>query len=81
MPIPEAIQNAPELWPGLHPVYNAWVALDSCRNIGFGVGPIPWTAIEDYACRMGIDGDEKEDMHYLIRMLDGVYLDHQRKKP
>ena len=80
-PLPDAIQNAPELWPGLESYYNAWVALDSCRGIGFGVGPIPWTSIEEYATRLEYDEDERETLHRMVRMLDGVYLDHNRKKP
>jgi len=60
--------------------YSAWVDLDSCRSIGMAVGPIPWTAIEEFCNVNGLDIDEKADMHYFLRKLDGVYLDHQRSK-
>lgn len=79
-PLPDAIQNAPELWPGMGVYYSAWVELDSCRMIGFNVGPVPWTAIEEYCIRLDLDIDEKADMHFFLRKLDGAYLDHQRKK-
>lgn len=41
-----------------------------------GVGPIPWTAIRDYAVEMGLVGEERDDFRTLIRMADRVFLRH-----
>jgi hypothetical protein len=78
--LPRAIQDAPDLWPGLELYFQAWIDLDSCRSIGLGVGPIPWTAIEAYSISMDLDSDKRARMHRLVRALDRVYLDHNRKQ-
>lgn len=80
MPLPKAIENAPELWPGLELYFNAWFELDSTRAIGMGVGPIPWNAIESYCQALELGAEQKAKMHRLVRALDRVYLDKQRKK-
>ena len=78
--LPESIKNAPDLWLGLDIFYKGWLDLDSTRSVGFSVGPIPWTAIESYSDMLGLGAEQKADMHYHIRQLDRLYLDHNRKK-
>lgn len=39
-----------------------------------GPGPIPWTAVNEYAQRYGLDDDEQEDFEYLIGEMDDTYL-------
>jgi len=55
--------------------WRAFFALCSERQIGMGVGPIPWRAIESYAAAADLVGDERERFHYLIRTMDRAYLD------
>src|SRR5690606_27660978 len=80
LPLPQAIQNAPELLPGLALYYNAYVELDSCRPFGLGPGPIPWTAVEQYAQLLGFDREQTEDLHHHVRAMDRAYLEHWRSK-
>lgn len=76
-PLPDAIANAPELQQGLELYYNAFNVLTSTRQIGMAEGPIPWDKVEHYCDQYGIDGDQREDMHYHISSLDRVYLEHR----
>ena len=80
MPLPRAIENAPELWPGLELYLKAWYDLDTTRSIGFGVGPIPWHAVEAYCSAHNMDEMQRARMHYMIREMDKVYLDHANKR-
>lgn len=80
LPLPDKIQNAPELEPGLELYLRAFYELDSCRSVGMGEGPIPWTAMEQWATSLGMDEEEREDVHYLVRRLDNAFLEHQAKK-
>ena len=45
-----------------------------------GQGPIPWTAINDYAIREGYTRQEYERFLKIIEGLDEVYLSHQAQK-
>ena len=45
-----------------------------------GVGPIPWTAIESYCGYLGLDLEEREDMHANVRALDDEYLSWHAKR-
>lgn len=43
-------------------------------------GPIPWTAINDYALRYGIEGEAFEEFVFMIRVIDDVYIETASKK-
>ena len=57
--------------------------LSSCRSLGGmgGCGPIPWTAIDQYAERTGMADDELlyEDLVYFMTMMDQAYMDTMAK--
>ena len=78
--IPEAIKNAPELLPGLEFYYDTFWELDSCRQQGMSLGPIPWTAIQKFGEVMKLDEETLDDLHYFIRSLDNKYRLHMESK-
>ena len=80
LPLPERIQNAPELWPGLALYFNGYVELTSCRSIGMGVGPIPVTDIVLYCNEKGLEGEQREDFLWIVQHLDQKYLDWSSKR-
>ena len=41
------------------------------------VGPIPWSAVDRYAERYGLDDDSYAYFQALIKALDAAYLKHQ----
>lgn len=69
------MDNAPQLLPGLAEVFAAFNELSTCRNIGLAVGPIPWTAIRQYAEFMGLDDLQFENFNFLIRSMDRAYME------
>jgi hypothetical protein len=79
-PLPEAIANAPTIHRGLEPYYVAFWELSTCRGSGFGAGPIPWLAINEYADREGWAGERYEDLVDFVRALDRTFLAYQREK-
>jgi hypothetical protein len=42
-------------------------------------GPIPWTAINEYAIRHAIDGEDFEELVEMVRKMDNAWLDHSSK--
>jgi len=61
--------------PHLDLEWGAFGELSTDRPIGFGRGPIPWSAIDRYAWRHGInDPDEHARFVRLIRAMDETYL-------
>lgn len=54
--------------------YAAFGELNTTRGTAFGMGPIPWTAINDYAARYDITGDFFDHFIFVIRVLDDAYL-------
>lgn len=80
MPIPKAIREAPQLLLGLEFVYSAFWELSSCRHLGMGAGPIPWTEIQAYAKYFKLSEEECQDFSYLIRSLDRAYLEFYASK-
>ena len=79
LPLPDKIKNAPILRLGLELFYNAFWDLDSCRNSGWGMGPIPWLAMRDYATTFGFTEEQEEDLYYHVRLMDNAYLDFYDK--
>lgn len=80
LPLPDKIQNAPELEPGLALYLRAFYELNASRAVGMGEGPIPWGAIDQWCASLGMSEEEAEDVHYLVRQLDNAYLQHKAKK-
>lgn len=57
--------------------------LSTCRGIGFGsLGPIPWTAVDEYARVYGFAENEidYDDFVFIIGALDEVFLEVSRKQ-
>ena len=76
-PVPKAIKNAPQLMIGLEMFYRAFLSLTTCRpNSGFGVGGIPWTAVEEYGRSWRMDWEQKYRLHHLIRAMDRAFMDY-----
>lgn len=69
--------DEPDLAPGLGWYLDAFAELGSCRPAGIGgLGPIPWTALDSYARRHGITGEDFESFAVLIAALDAAWLAH-----
>jgi len=80
LPIPQAIQNAPELWMGLELFFGAFLDLDGDRPSGWDIRPIPYLIMVDYCAAYNIVDEQREDLLYLVRAMDRAYIDHQKKK-
>ena len=80
MPLPEAIANKPVIWEGMGFYWQAFTELTSDRAIGMAEGPIRWTAINAYAYRHGLWGDDFDRLVTIIRCMDDVYLDVRSKQ-
>lgn len=80
LPLPDRIQNAPELFIGSELFYGAFMDLSTCRPAGWGVCPIPFSAIIDYAAAMDIEGDQRDDLVLFVRSLDAAYVKHYNQK-
>jgi len=71
---PAALLRQPELSPDLEVVLTAFSRLSRDRAVGFALGPIPWSSIDRYAERHGIDGDAMDRLSFLLMRMDGAYL-------
>lgn len=60
--------------PGLMFYWIAFWDLMSCRSVGMGEGPIPWTAVDAYSRRHSLEGQDFEDLWHIIRRLDAHYM-------
>ena len=78
-PLPPAIANAPELRMGLEMYYGAYFDLMTCRQVGMVAGPIPWTAINQYATAYRYDDEQEDDLQFYISRMDSAYLEWASK--
>jgi hypothetical protein len=53
---------------------EAFNELSSSRSVGMGVGPIPTTAILDYARHLRLTERETDDFWFIIRAVDRQFL-------
>lgn len=80
MPLPKWASERPAVDPEDVFYLRAFDELASCRQVGFSAGPIPWTAIVEYADRLGLDAENAADLVDMIRELDEAWLTEQAKK-
>lgn len=78
--IPDEIAFAPEIMIGLEIYYIAFQELSDSRNIGRGLGPIPWKVVKEYCDYLELDEDQREAMHHHVSKMDGAFLEFNRKK-
>jgi hypothetical protein len=72
---PPALRNRPTLFPGVAIYWQCFSDLTGDRQAGWGVGPIPWLAIDRWAAREGIDDpDDFALLVHLVRVIDGEWL-------
>jgi hypothetical protein len=61
--------------------WEAFAQLSTDRPVGLTRGAIPWSSIDRYAARHGIDGDDDFNRFCaLIRAMDATYLAHLKDK-
>lgn len=75
LPLPQKIQNAPQLILGLELYYSAFIDLNSTRSLGMVPGPIPWPVIKGYAETYEFSEEQTEDLFYFVRSMDKAYLE------
>lgn len=80
MPIPNKIANAPELEFGLQFYAAAFHDLDSERVVGIDLGPIPRSAIMNYARELEMDMVEFDDLYHHVRAMDVFFLKWRAKQ-
>lgn len=73
-PDPEWLANQPELLPGEDFYMRAFWDLSTERQVGFTLGPIPGSLIDEYGSRNGLDFDTMDLFRAVIRMLDDAYI-------
>jgi len=71
--LPGQWQDKPELTDREEWFFEAFFELNTTRSLGFGIGPIPWTALLAYSQEMGLCDDEFDEFRYLITALDTEY--------
>lgn len=79
-PIPKKLEDPPEIWPHNVLYFNAFLDLNTSRALGFGAGPLTWTAIHDYCIANGFDVEQYENAHFFLRQMDTVFLGLMDKK-
>lgn len=78
--VPERLKERPDIPVYLHLFYDAFFDLTNDRQLGFGPGPIPITAIYAYCKHHNIVGRQERDMVKFIRYMDNEYLKFAEKK-
>lgn len=79
-PLPEWAHNVPDITEADVFYLKAFYDLTSCREVGMGLGPIPWRDIYTYAIYAGFENDLYDHFIQVIREMDAGYLEWQRKK-
>jgi len=73
---PKFLRERPSVMVGLEIFYEAFHELSSCRQIGLGIGPLPFTAIVDYCDRFEMDEAQTIE---ILRRMDDLFLEHCRE--
>lgn len=65
-----------------HLVFDALAfrELSTDRPAGFERGAIPWSAINDYAMRYGLVGDDFDRLVRVIRAMDAAWLAYMKEQ-
>lgn len=60
-------------------IHKAWQDLVNERRIGFGAqGALLWSAVDRWAQRHDVDGEEFDFLWRMLRALDAEFLSHEQ---
>lgn len=59
---------------------KAFYDLCTCRDLGMGVGPIPWSSIVEYTKWYELTKDVSEALIDIIRAMDRAYLSYSEEE-
>lgn len=61
---------------------KAFADTETCRQYGMAIGPIPWTALNDWCTAHGLTGQVRLVLIDIVRRMDAQWLDaeYQRTK-
>jgi hypothetical protein len=79
-PLPDRIENAPELLLGLNLYMRAFFELDSDRNHVFNYERISLLRIAEYALVFEFDELQREDLLHFIPKMDIAYINRMKEK-
>ena len=74
-----ALENRPSIV-GFEWLWEAFIELSTCRQIGMALGKIPWTAMREYVEAHGYCGEEAYVLRAVVRHLDELFLKSQEEK-
>lgn len=81
----ENLTNPPQLFDDLVWIYEAYCQLATDRPAGLAAAAIPWSSLDRFAARAGIEGEAFDDFCFLVRVLDdewtAVQADRSKKDP
>lgn len=79
-PLPDRIENAPELKFGSYFYLQAFLDLNSERINGMGIGEIPHSKIRDYAKWAGASFEVEYCLLHHIRVMDADHIKRMTEK-
>jgi len=79
-PIPKFLVPPPLVTPEDQFYLSGFWELSTCRQFGFGIGPIPWGEVIRFAQFAGLDDHLTGVFLRTIRAMDTVYMEWWSKK-
>lgn len=71
------LAEEPQVDDGVMIMLRAYVEVSSCRSVGFGLGPIPWTAMVDWCVWHRLERDVANHVIKVLRLVDQETLRRQ----
>lgn len=68
------LESEPEVDEGIRIMVRAYSELSSCRNVGMGIGPIPWTAMLEWCRHHNLRRDVSNHLINVLRLVDADTL-------
>lgn len=75
-PLPKAVRDLPDIQPHQKLFLLAFQDCCTCRQVGMGLGPIPWTAVKDWCHASGLTPIESEEVWFVVTKMDEAFLTH-----
>lgn len=72
-PLPEWYVDEPLTMPADDFYFTAFDRLSTCRQLGMGLGPIPWDKVIDYAHRCELDDEMTDAFVTIISQMDQAF--------
>ena len=79
-PLPKSLRDVQPVQAHQKLYLLAFQDCTTCRQVGMGLGPIPWTAVREWCTAARLSEIESDEVWFVVTRIDEAFLKHSAEQ-